>query len=126
MRVAYVYRNFNLSGSIESIYVRQAERFAQDEDVTVFCSSADRTATTAPLRFVDVEPIVSGQDRFRYAAECASFARRATRSLRERRNEFDVVHVEGTAAHSADLVTVHAVRPAEIEHYFAKVEPRAR
>jgi glycosyltransferase involved in cell wall biosynthesis len=126
LRVAYVYRNFHLNGSIESIYVRQAERLAQDEDVTVFCSTVERIATSAPLRFADVEPIARGQDRFRYAAECASFARRATRSLRERSDEFDVVHVEGTAAHTADLVTVHAVRPAEIEHYFAKVEPRAR
>jgi len=126
LRVAYVYRNFNLSGSIESLYVRQAERLAQYEDITAFCSSAERTATAAPVRFVDVDPIVRGQDRFRYAAECASFARRATRSLRERRNEFDIVHVEGTAAYTADVVTVHAVRPAEIEHYFANVEPRAR
>src|SRR5206468_1215446 len=84
-----------------------------------------RIARSAPLRFVDVEPIARGEDRFRYAAECASFARRATRSLRGRGDEFDVVHIEGTAAHTADVVTVHAVRPAEIEHYFAKVEPRA-
>jgi len=108
------------------MFVRQAERLATDEDVTIFCSAATRIATSAPLRFVDVEPIVRGRGRFRYAAECASFARRATRAIADRHDEFDVVHVEGTAALAADLVTVHAVRPAETEHYFANVEPDAR
>jgi UDP-glucose:(heptosyl)LPS alpha-1,3-glucosyltransferase len=126
LRVAYVYRNFNRNGSIESVFVRQAERLARDEDVTVFCSAANRVATAAPLRFADVEPISRGKGRFRYAAECASFAHRSTRLLTDRRDEFDVVHVEGTAALAADLVTVHAVRPAEMEHYFANVQPRPR
>jgi glycosyltransferase involved in cell wall biosynthesis len=42
-----------------------------------------------------------------------------------RRSDFDVVHVEGFAAYDADLVTVHAVRAAEQEHYFRTVEPDA-
>jgi len=121
-----VYRSFNLNGSIESLFVRQAERLAQDEDVTVFCSTTGRIATAAPLQFVDIDPLSRGRDRIRYAVECASFARRATRALEARRDEFDVVHVEGTSAYAGDLVTVHAVRPAEMEHYFAKVEPGTR
>src|SRR5262245_10307678 len=114
LRIAYVYRHFNRSGSLESLYVRQAERLATDEDVTAFCSAVDRVPTSEPIRFADVEPITLGRDRFRYAAQCASFARRATKVLARRRDEFDVVHVEGTAASTADLVTVHAVRPAEV------------
>jgi glycosyltransferase involved in cell wall biosynthesis len=125
LRVASIYRSFNRAGSIESLYLRNAERLAQDEDVTVFASASTRSATSAPLRFVPVEPAARGRGRFRYAIECSSFARRATRAVAQRRAEFDVVHVEGFAAYDADLVTVHAVRSAEIEHYFSSVEPKA-
>ena len=92
----------------------------------VFCSARDRAATTAPIRFVDVEPVVHGRGRLRYAAECASFAWRASRTLNRHRSEIDLVHVVGFAAPYADLVTVNAVRRAELEEYFAHIEPRAR
>jgi glycosyltransferase involved in cell wall biosynthesis len=125
LRIASIYRSFNRSGSIESLYLRNAERLAHDEDVTVFASASARAATSAPLRFVPVEPAVWGRGRLRYAIECSSFARRASKAVERRRSEFDVVHVEGFAAYDADLVTVHAVRSAEIEHYFSRVEPHA-
>ena len=125
LRVAYVYRNFNRSGSIPALYLRNAERLAFDEDVTAFCSAATREPTSAPLSFTAVEPLVRGSGRLSYALECASFAVRATRTIARLRDRFDVVHVEGFAALAADLVTVHAVRPAEVEHYFSRVEPAA-
>lgn len=125
LRIASVYRSFNRSGSIESLFTRNAERLAQDEDVTVFASAASRTPTSAPLEFVTVEPALRGRGRFRYAVECSTFAGRASKALAQRRDRFDVVHVEGFAAHDADLVTVHAVRSAEVEHYFARVECEA-
>lgn len=126
MRVAYVYRHFSRRGSIPSVFYRNATRLAEDEDVTAVCSAASREATDAPLRFETVEPLVTGRGRFRYALECGSFAIRATRALERRRDCFDVVHSEGIAALRADLVTVHGVRPAELEHYFSAVEPQAR
>jgi glycosyltransferase involved in cell wall biosynthesis len=125
LRVASIYRNFNTSGSIESLYFRNAERLAQDEDVTVFTSATARAATSASLRFVPVEPAARGRGRWRFALECSSFARRASLAVAGRQGEFDVVHVEGFAAYDADLVTVHAVRAAEIEHYFSHVELQA-
>jgi glycosyltransferase involved in cell wall biosynthesis len=125
LKVAYVYRHFNDSGSLPAIFRSRAERLSRDEDVTVFASAASRAETTAPLRFETVEPLVVGGGRFRYAAECASFAFRATRTLRALRPQFDVVHVDGYSATEADIVMVHAVRPAEIEHYFDSVEPSA-
>jgi glycosyltransferase involved in cell wall biosynthesis len=125
LRVASIYRSFNTAGSIEALYLRNAERLAQDEDVTVFTSAAGRAATTASLSFVPIEPAVRGRGRWRYALECSTFARRASRAVARRRAEFDVVHVEGFAAYAADLVTVHAVRAAEIEHYFTRVEAGA-
>jgi glycosyltransferase involved in cell wall biosynthesis len=125
LRVASVYRYFNRTGSIPTLFVENAERLAEDEDVTLFCSSKHREPTRARLTFETVEPAVHGRDRVRYAIECATFARRATRAIAERRSAFDVVHVEGFAAWEADLVTVHAVRPAEVEEYFGRIEPKA-
>ncbi len=125
LRVASVYRRFDRSGSIPSLFLRNAERLAEDEHLTVFASAADRAETSADIRFVTVEPAIRGHDRVRYALECSSFARRASREVARRRSEYDVVHAEGFAAYETDLVTVHAVRAAEIEHYFARVELEA-
>jgi glycosyltransferase involved in cell wall biosynthesis len=122
LKIAYVYRHFNDSGSIPAIYKSRAELLAEHEDVTAFTSAASRSTTTAKVHFETVEPIVVGDGRVAYAAECASFALRATRKLKRLRSRFDVIHVEGFAAFGADMVMVHAVRPAEIEHYFENVE----
>jgi glycosyltransferase involved in cell wall biosynthesis len=121
LRVACVYRNFNRSGSIPSMFAWKVERLARDEDVTAVCSAATRDPTSAPVAFETVEPLVRGSGRLRYALECGTFARRATRLLARAADRFDVVHVEGFAARRADLVSVHAVRPAELEHYFSNV-----
>jgi glycosyltransferase involved in cell wall biosynthesis len=126
LRIATVYRHFNRSGSISSSYADRAEWLAQVEDVTAVCSASTREATTGPLRFETVEPLVQRRGRFSYAVECASFALRAERLIRSARSRFDVVHVDGIAAFTGDLVTVHAVRGAELEHYFTNVEPEAR
>jgi glycosyltransferase involved in cell wall biosynthesis len=124
--VAYVYRHFNDSGSLPGLFLANAERIAQDEDVTVFASAASRAETSAPLAFETVEPLVVGRGRLVYAVECATFGFRATRRLRRLRTRFDVVHVDGFAATEADLATVHAVRSAEIDQYFDAVEPTAK
>jgi UDP-glucose:(heptosyl)LPS alpha-1,3-glucosyltransferase len=126
LRVAYAYRHFGGHGSLSDLFRRNAERLGQDEDVTVVCSERRRAATASKSRFETVEPVVLGAGRLGYALECASFAVRATRHLADARERFDVIHVDGFAALSADLVTMHAVRPAELEHYFTHVEPRAR
>lgn len=125
LRVAAVYRYFNRSGSIPTLFLENAERLAEDEDVTLFCSTKGRDRTRATLSFESVEPFVRGHDRLRYAIECATFARRASQAIRLERSRFDVIHVEGFAAWDADLVTVHAVRPAELDDYFSRVEPNA-
>lgn len=125
LRVAYVYRHFNDNGSLTTFYRQRAERLALDEDVTLFTAASTRASTVAPLSFQTVEPMVTSGRRLPYALECASFARRATRLLRSRRQQFDVVTVDGFAATEADLALVHAVRPAEIAEYFDTVEPQA-
>ena len=125
LRVAYVYRTFSEVGSIPSLYRRLAERLSHDVDLTLFCSKRGRETSDAPLTFYDVEPLVAGSGRFRYAIECASFAARAGLATSRTRGSFDLVHSEGFATPRADLVTVHAVRAAEIERYFERIESRA-
>ena len=125
LRVAYVYRTFSETGSIPSLYRRLAERLSSDVELTLFCSSRGRETSDAPLTFRDVDPVVSGSGRIRNAVECASFATRATRTAFRLRHAFDLVHSEGFATYRADLVTVHAVRSAELERYFTRIEPRA-
>jgi glycosyltransferase involved in cell wall biosynthesis len=125
LRVAYAYRRFSDEGSIPSLYRRLSERLSHDLDLTLFCSVRGRQATDAPLAFHTVEPVAEGAGRFRYAIECATFAARATRAVTKVREPFDLVHSEGFATLRADLVTVHAVRAAEIERYFELIEPRA-
>jgi glycosyltransferase involved in cell wall biosynthesis len=124
-RVAYVYRTFSEVGSIPSLYRRLAEHLAHDLDLTLFCSVRGRESTDAPLAFRDVDAVVTGAGRLSYAVECASFAARATRAIAKERDAFDLVHSEGFATSRADLVTVHAVRAAELQRYFERIEPRA-
>jgi glycosyltransferase involved in cell wall biosynthesis len=126
LRIGYVYRDFNDDGSIASIYRRRVERLAQDEEVVAICSARTRAPTDAPVRFETVEPLVRSRARFGYAVECGSFALRAASRIRRLRNDLDVVHVVGFDAPYADIVTVNAVRSAEIDHYFTEVEPDAR
>lgn len=124
LRVIAVYRDFNDSGSIPSLFRGRVERLAAREDVVVVCSRASRADTSAPLSFVDVEPLARGRGRLSYAVECASFARRAARAVAAI-PDVDVVYSEGFATLRADLVAVHAVRPGEIEDYFTLAEPTA-
>jgi glycosyltransferase involved in cell wall biosynthesis len=121
-----VYRDFNRSNSIASVFVARSERLARDADVVAVCSGASRAETDAPLAFESVEPLLRGRGRLSYAVETASFAARARRRLLRLRDAVDVVHAVGFATTFADLVTVNAVRKAEIAHYFEHVEPSAR
>jgi glycosyltransferase involved in cell wall biosynthesis len=125
LRVGYVYRHFNNDGSLSSLFRRRAERLARDEDVTVLSSRKSRADTTAPIRFETVEPLVVGDNRLSYAVECGTFEVRATRRLRALRSQLDVITVDGFAASVADIAVVHAVRRAEIDHYFERIEPTA-
>ena len=120
-----MYRNFSRSGSIPSLYASTAERLSRDVEITAVCASRGRAPTDARIRFLDVEPALTGRGRLSYAIECHSFARRATRAVLGGTTHYDVVHSEGFACLWADVVTAHAVRRAELEHYFEHVEPAA-
>jgi UDP-glucose:(heptosyl)LPS alpha-1,3-glucosyltransferase len=126
VRVAYVYRDFSDRSSLAALFVHRAESLAQRADVTVYTAAGGRAPSAAPLSFRTVESRLRGRGRLTYAVECASFAWAATRALAADRERFDVVTVDGYAAARADVVVVHAVRPAEVAEYFSTVEPDAR
>jgi UDP-glucose:(heptosyl)LPS alpha-1,3-glucosyltransferase len=117
MRVALVFRHFNLKGSLERDSVLAARGLA-DLGVEVDCFCDPETRVEIPgVRFRDVRPLARSRARIRYAAECLSFAARATHLLRRERNAYDVIDVRGTSAWEHDVVRVHGVTRAETRRW---------
>jgi UDP-glucose:(heptosyl)LPS alpha-1,3-glucosyltransferase len=118
VRVALVFRNFNLEGSLERNTVFAAKGLLDlGVEVHCFCDPLTRTVELAGAQFHDVRPVVRSRARLRYAAEVASFAAVATKELRKRRADFDIVDVRGASAWEHDVVRVHAVGRAEAERW---------
>jgi glycosyltransferase involved in cell wall biosynthesis len=114
MRVALVYRNFNLRGSLERDSVLLARALAGlGVDVHCYCNPNTRSADLAGVTFHDIVPATVSRSRFGYPLECCSFAIAATKALRRDRHLYDVVDVRGIAAWEADVFTVHAVSRGE-------------
>jgi glycosyltransferase involved in cell wall biosynthesis len=115
MRVALVYRNFNLGGSLERDSVLLARGLvARGVEVHAYCNPRTSVRELLPdVAFHDVAPLTVSQTRLGYALECGSFALAATRAVRRDRSKFDIVDVGGIAAWEHDVVTVHAVVSAE-------------
>jgi UDP-glucose:(heptosyl)LPS alpha-1,3-glucosyltransferase len=118
VRVALVFRNFNLEGSLERNFVFAAKGLLElGVEVHCFCDPLTRTVELPGAQFHDVRPVVRSRARLRYAAECASFAALATKELRSRRADFDIVDVRGASAWEHDVVRVHSVGRAEAERW---------
>jgi UDP-glucose:(heptosyl)LPS alpha-1,3-glucosyltransferase len=113
LRVALVYRNFSLDGSLERDMVLLARGLvARGAEVTCYANPRTRAVEIPGATFVDVAPLARSDARLGYALECLSFAAAATRALRRDRERFDIVHVKGISAWEHDVVTVNAVTRA--------------
>lgn len=114
MRVAIVYRNFNLGGSIERANVLLARALvAEGVEVHCYCNPETSTAPIDGAVMHDVRPPVTSRSRLGRAVETGSFAAAATRALRRAGGgRYDVVHVDGTSAWHGDVFTVHGVTAA--------------
>lgn len=123
LRVVAVGRQFNDSGSLPTHYARNCERLALDEDLIAVCSNVARRPTSAPITFIPVDSIFPEPGRALKALSLGDRALRATRIVRRLRDHVDVVHVDGVSALEADVVTVHAVSPADAERYWTQVRP---
>jgi UDP-glucose:(heptosyl)LPS alpha-1,3-glucosyltransferase len=114
MRVALVFRNFNLGGSLERNSVLLARSLAaRGVEVDCYCNPETRTVDIPGVTFRDVRPLTESRSRLGYPLECGSFAIAATRALRRDRERYDVVDVRGIAAWDHDVVHVHAVPKAQ-------------
>jgi UDP-glucose:(heptosyl)LPS alpha-1,3-glucosyltransferase len=114
VRVAAVYRNFALSGSLERDAVLAARALvALGVELHCYCNPESSDAEIPGAVFHDVRPLVRSRSRLGYPAETASFALRATRELRRDRERYDIVDVRGTAAWEHDVITVHGVAKAQ-------------
>ncbi len=134
MRVAVVFHDFHLEGSLPRERVHLA-RGLVGEGVEVHCYTNPETRGVEPagVEFHDVRPIRESDGRMGYGVECGSFAWKATRLLREHRARYDVIDVAGTSAWEHDVVRVQAV-PAAMQRRWPEhggqsyraARPRAR
>jgi glycosyltransferase involved in cell wall biosynthesis len=113
VRVAFVYRNLNRSGSLERDSVFLLEGLAaRGVEPHCYCDPGTSEDVDGVVRH-DVVPLTRSRSRFGLPVLRASFAARATRALRADRARYDLVHVLGVSAWEHDVVHVPAVMAAE-------------
>ena len=113
MRVAFVYRNLNRSGSLERDSVFLLEGLAaRGLELHCYCDPRTSIDVDGVVRH-DVVPLTRSPSRIGLPLLRASFAARATRALRADRDRYDLVHVLGVSAWEHDIVHVPAVMAAE-------------
>lgn len=118
LRVALVYRNFSLSGSLERDTVLLARSLAAlGVEVHSYSNPDARTIEPPGIHFHDVRPLLRSRSRVGYAVEWGSFAAAATAAIRRDRHAYDVVDVCGSSAWEQDVVTVHAVAKADRQRW---------
>jgi UDP-glucose:(heptosyl)LPS alpha-1,3-glucosyltransferase len=113
VRVAFVYRNLNHSGSLERDSVFLLEGLAaRGIELHCYCDPGTSVDVDGVVRH-DVSPLTRSRSRLGFPLLRASFAARATRALRAERSRYDLVHVFGVSAWEHDVVHVPAVMAAE-------------
>lgn len=114
MRVALVYQDFHLKGSLARERVLLARGLAaQGVEVHSYSNPDTREENLASVQFHDIHPTHRSSGRIGHAVECGTFAWKATRLLREHRSRYDVIDVAGTSAWEHDVVRAHAVPISE-------------
>jgi glycosyltransferase involved in cell wall biosynthesis len=113
VRLAFVYRNLNRSGSLErdSVFLLEALA-AHGIEVHCYCDPTTSVEVDGIVRH-DISPLTHSSSRLGFPLLRASFASRATRALRADRSRYDLVHVLGVSAWEHDVVHVPAVMAAE-------------
>jgi glycosyltransferase involved in cell wall biosynthesis len=113
VRVAFVYRNLNRSGSLERDSVFLLEGLAaRGVEVHSYCDPGTSLDVNGVVRH-DVAPLTRSRSRLGRPLLRASFAARATKALRADRDRYDLVHALGVSAWEHDVVQVPAVMAAE-------------
>jgi glycosyltransferase involved in cell wall biosynthesis len=113
MRVAFVYRNLNRSGSLErdSVFLL-AGLAARGVELHCYCDPGTSVDVDGVVLH-DIVPLTRSRSRLGYPLLRASFAVRATKAVRRDRDRYDLVHVLGVSAWEHDVLHVPAVMAAE-------------
>lgn len=118
MRVALVFHDFNLEGSLARERVLLARGFAAEGvEVHSYSNPDTRGAEPAGVVFHDVRPARRSSGRIGHAVECGTFAWKATALLREHRTRYDVIDVAGTSAWEHDVIRAQAVPLSEQQRW---------
>lgn len=113
MRVAFVYRNLNRSGSLERDSVFLLEGLAaRGVELHCYCDPGTSIEVDGVVLH-DIVPLTRSRSRLGVPLLRASFAVRATKAVRRDRDRYDLVHVLGVSAWEHDVVHVPAVMAAE-------------
>jgi glycosyltransferase involved in cell wall biosynthesis len=113
MRVAFVYRNLNRSGSLERDSVFLLEGLARrGVELHCYCDPGTSIDVEGVVRH-DIVPRTRSRSRLGFPLLRWSFAAKATKALRADRDRYDLVHVLGVSAWEHDVVHVPAVMAAE-------------
>ena len=113
MRVAFVYRNLNRSGSLERDTLFLLEGLTRrGVELHCYCDPGTSVDVDGVVRH-DVVPLTRSRSRVGFPLLRWSFASRATKTVRADRDRFDIIHVLGVSAWEHDVVHVPAVMAAE-------------
>jgi glycosyltransferase involved in cell wall biosynthesis len=113
VRIAFVYRNLNRSGSLERDSVFLLEGLAaRGVEIHCYCDPGTSVDVDGVVRH-DVVPLTRSRSRLGFPVLRASFAERATKAVRRDRHRYDLVHALGVSTWEHDVVHVPAVMAAE-------------
>ena len=113
MRLAFVYRNLNRSGSLERDSVFLLEGLAaRGVELHCYCDPGTSVDVEGVVRH-DIVPLTRSRSRLGFPLLRASFAARATKALRADRDRYDLIHALGVSAWEHDVIHVPAVMAAE-------------
>jgi glycosyltransferase involved in cell wall biosynthesis len=113
VRVAFVYRNLNRSGSLERDSVFLLEGLAaRGVELHCYCDPGTSVDIDGVVRH-DIVPLTRSRSRVGFPLLRASFAERATKAIRRDRDRYDLVHALGVSTWEHDVVHVPAVMAAE-------------
>jgi UDP-glucose:(heptosyl)LPS alpha-1,3-glucosyltransferase len=113
VRVAFVYRNLNRTGSLERDSVFLLEGLAaRGVELHCYCDPGTSVDVDGVVRH-DIVPLTRSRSRLGFPLLRASFAARATKALRADRDRYDLIHALGVSAWEHDVIHVPAVMAAE-------------
>jgi glycosyltransferase involved in cell wall biosynthesis len=121
LRVALVYRHFNVQGSLQRYHVELA-RYLVDagHEVHVYSTPSTRDSSLVPgAVHHDVPVLTISGARVGPAAELASFAWRATKAIRRDSIAFDTVHARAPSVGECDIFHLPGVVNGELRRHRA-------